>query len=263
MNPPIALVQRKPPNLKAQAGEFTRQLLSLFPAGTLVLAVLASLAAVAPSLNRLFLDLRSDGEPWRPFTAHLAHGSWMHFASNILVFVPVSMLRERQVGSLRHVSELSLLAVFVAAGVRALDYGWTSYCGLSGVTYGLLTALLLDSWRAAPDVRRKAPFALIVLALAVKSALELSAGGWLLSPSALKDTLGVAYLPGSHCAGILGGLYLGRPDIALWRKKWSTRTSAAMASTRGTARGSTHGSCLPVASSTVGNPPAVTVSCAT
>jgi rhomboid family GlyGly-CTERM serine protease len=226
MNAPSTPPERKPPDFKAKASEFARQLLSLFPAGTLILAVLASFVAAAPALSRLCLDLRSAGEPWRPLTGHLAHGSWMHFLSNLLVFVPVSILRERRVGTLRLFFEFSFLAILVAGGVRALHPGWTSYCGLSGITYGFLAALLLDECRAAPDARRGAPLALVFLALCVKSALELSAGGWILSSDALKDALGVAYLPGSHCAGILGGICLRRLSPPLPVKREAELTLA-------------------------------------
>src|ERR1041384_6701355 len=55
--------------------------------------------------------------------------------------------------------------------------------------------------------------------------------------------------------------WLYAPRHASWRRQWSARTRASMASTIGTARGSTHGSWRPRGSRTVGLPAGSTVGC--
>lgn len=189
------------------------------PIGTPVLACVAVLVTYLPAARALLIDLRIGAlhlEWWRPLTGHLVHGSSLHLILNLSFFVPLGLLHERQVGTFRFLLECGSLAACVAGGVRLLHSSWDSYCGLSGVVYGLLTLVLLThatskrrtrkSTGATPEQHQFG--ACVVLVLAAKSIFEYGHGGWLTDPTPLTSSLLVIYLPGSHCAGIAAGLAL-------------------------------------------------------
>ncbi len=205
--------ERKPGSKAAHLWGTGREVLSQFPAGTAFLALLATAGTLAPCLGRLLVDTRALGdrvEPWRVFTGHLVHGNLTHLALNLLVFVPLAAFRERRAGFLRLCLEYLTLAVSVSAGVRLLHGNWTTYCGLSGVVYGLLAITLLEPVHCAGQSRRGlATGALgpaVLAAIAIKTALEAADGGWILHREALESALGVTYLAGAHAAGMAGGV---------------------------------------------------------
>ena len=148
------------------------------------------------------MDLENPGgwQIWRPLTGHLTHASAEHLWLNVGLFLLLGALREHRVGTRRFLLEVSLMALAVACGVRLLHDDWTSYRGLSGVVYGLIPLCFLRPQHPLGPV--------LIAALAGKSALEWQHGGWLLQPDSLQATLGVAYLPGSHVAGLVAGLLI-------------------------------------------------------
>jgi rhomboid family GlyGly-CTERM serine protease len=181
------------------------------PAGTCIVACLGVISTVCPLVSSWLIDERDTAgrfEPWRPFTGHLVHGSLTHLLLNLAVFVPVASRRERKTGTARLLLELLALAAAVSLGVRAPHVEWNTYCGLSGVVYGLLTIVLLDGVRLPGAGARTRGGAAVVAVLAMKTALEAAAGGWFLQREGLEASLGVIYLPGSHAAGMAGGLLI-------------------------------------------------------
>jgi membrane associated rhomboid family serine protease len=194
-------------------GGVARETLALLPVGSLLIAAAAVASTLAPLLSRLLVDLRESSrfEPWRPLTGHLVHGSSTHLLLDLAAFVPLAAIRERRAGTGMLLVEMLALAAGVSAGIRLLHdpsmpggIAWTSYCGLSGVVYGLAVIVLLDAGSAVAT----GPRAAVAAALMAKSCLEYGAGGWLASSSALEDALGVVYMPGAHCAGCAVGLYI-------------------------------------------------------
>jgi rhomboid family GlyGly-CTERM serine protease len=179
----------------------------LVTAGLSVVAVAATFLSPLGARLEDARDLLTTLEWWRPLTGHLPHAGALHLVLNLAVFVPLGALRESRVGTRRFLIEYLALAGFVSAGVRLLHGHWDTYRGLSGVVYGLLTVTLLARRDSGPDVS-KAPSrwcAGLVAFLAAKSALEYGGEGWLVATGWLERSLGVMYLPGSHCAGIAGG----------------------------------------------------------
>ena len=182
------------------------------PIGTALLSVLAVAATSHSRLGAQLEDARNllvTFDWWRPITGHLAHAGALHLILNLAVFIPLGALRESRVGTRRLFLELLVLAASVAAGVRFLHGEWDTYRGLSGVVYGLLIVLLLDTTRRHPDdelpvARSRSRLALVGF-LTGKSVLEYGGDGWLVATAWFESSLGVAYLPGSHCAGIAGG----------------------------------------------------------
>lgn len=181
------------------------------------LSAVAVAATLHPPLAVRLEDTRNfltSGEWWRPLSGHLVHAGPLHLLLNLALFVPLGALRERRVGTTRFLLECLALAAFVAAGIRLLHWHWETYRGLSGVVYGLITVLLFGapggrddgSGRSAASATR---FGLAVVAvLAAKSALEYAGDGWLVGAGWLTSSLEVTYLPGSHCAGIVGGIFV-------------------------------------------------------
>ncbi|HVR76529.1 MAG TPA: rhomboid family intramembrane serine protease [Planctomycetota bacterium] len=192
--------------------ENAETMLSRAPLGTLLVAALAVAASLAPPLGAILIDLRGlagGSEPWRILTGQLVHGSLLHLLLNLLVFVPVAALRERRVKTAGFLLEWAILAASVAAAVRLFHGDWSTFCGLSGVVYGLLILVLLDPGRrkqpaGAAASRRWAHLA--VLFLVLKSLAELAGGGWIIEQRGLENALGVVYLAGSHVGGAAAGL---------------------------------------------------------
>ncbi len=182
------------------------------PIGTALLSVLAVAATGHSSLGTQLEDARNllvTFEWWRPITGHLAHAGALHLFLNLAVFIPLGAFRESRVGTRQFLLELLALAASVAAGIRFLHGEWDTYRGLSGVVYGLLIVLLLDTTRKYPGdesgvARARSRLGLVAF-LTGKSALEYGGDGWLVATGWFESSLGVTYLPGSHCAGIAGG----------------------------------------------------------
>lgn len=177
-------------------------------------SIFAIVATLSPTLHALVLD-REGGEPWRWLTGSFAHASASHLTGNAVAFFLLMAIRERAVGSLRATGELVLLLLGVAAGVRALHVDWVSYQGLSGVVYGqivLLLADLLPSRRTldpAPHPGWRAlAIGAIFLGLVAKTVLEYARGDWLFGAAELRESLGVAFYPGAHLAGLAVGSLL-------------------------------------------------------
>lgn len=212
--------------------ETARQTLALFPAGTFLLASAATLATLLPFLGRILIDAREAAdrlEPWRPWTGHLVHGTLAHLALNLAAFVPLGLLRERRRGTAGFLLECAAIAACVAAGIRLFHPSWTTYCGLSGVVYGLLALVLLEgpTSRGARAVCWSA-----VAVLAVKSVSEYRGGGWLVEGAALEGLLGVVFLPASHVAGLVAGaaitlLYAASSGTALAHASRNARTASS------------------------------------
>ncbi len=226
------------------------------PLIALVLSVFAVTATCLPRWGDQLEDVRgfsSNLEWWRPLTGHFVHAGGLHLVLNLVVFLPLAAIRERRVGAVRFLLECLTLAVIVAAGVRLLHSQWESYRGLSGIVYGMLTLVLLSPMarqplrvgagrcaitdnREIPDnpksgagswVRRRRFGLVIASLLTVKSVLEYSGEGWLVGARALESSLGVRYLPGSHCAGIFAGLCLVVvwPGVVSFRSRFQMRVS--------------------------------------
>ncbi len=193
------------------------------PVATTLLAVVAVAATCHPRLGAQLEDTRNllaTFEWWRPITGHLAHAGALHLVLNLAVFIPLGALRESRVGTRQFLVELLALAASVAAGIRFLHGEWDTYRGLSGIVYGLLTVLLLDTTRKHPGddlraARSRSRLGLVAF-LAGKSVLEYGGDGWLVATGWFESSLGVTYLPGSHCAGIAAGA-----AIALLARKQS------------------------------------------
>lgn len=183
-------------------------------------ASLATVGTFHPQVHALFVD-RPNAEFGRWVTGSFAHASAQHWLGNVVAFFVLVAWRERRCGSRRIAIETLLLAVGVALGVRVLQEGWISYQGLSGVVYGHLGLLL---WAVAPDAmfglnpRRYRWLTLgVSVALVGKTGLEWVKGDWLWRASSLEESLGVAYYPSAHVAGLVVAGWIALSQRWEWR----------------------------------------------
>jgi rhomboid family GlyGly-CTERM serine protease len=208
------------PGARESAAEAARPT-GTYPVVTFCVASLAVLAAVLPTVGGFLIDRSETGlrlEPWRAVTGNMVHASLAHLAGNLLVFLPLASWRESCSGRPRFLGELLALACAVALTVRLLHPDWTTYCGLSGVVYGLLSLILVDAIER-PRRREARPIAAVLLgAVILKTALEIRHGGWVWGGVAMEESLGIRYLAGSHVGGLVGGALLALFGGAAQRK---------------------------------------------
>ncbi|MEM8882527.1 MAG: rhombosortase [Planctomycetota bacterium] len=153
---------------------------SVLPAAALACA--CAIATAGVDLTELRLGPGFWSQPWRLFTAHLAHASATHFALDVGAGVALVLLG----ASLR---SFLWLAPVVAIGVAGARPDLAAYVGLSGVLHG---------WFAQVAMKR-APWLLLVVG--AKVAHELLTGGTTMAAL----PIGAAPVPEAHAIGLLAG----------------------------------------------------------
>ena len=146
------------------------------------LALACAVATLAAGSLELRLGPELVREPWRLWTAHLAHAGAAHFALDVGAGVALVLLGAS-------LASFAWIAPVVALGVLCVRPDLGAYVGLSGV---------LHAW-FAQVARRRAPWLLIVVAL--KVAWELATGGTTMGGF----PLGAAPVPEAHAVGLLAG----------------------------------------------------------
>ena len=121
-------------------------------------------------------------QPWRLWTAHLAHASATHFVLDVGAGVALVLLGAS-------LASFLWLAPVVAIGVAFARPDLAAYVGLSGVLHG---------WFAQVAAKR-APWLLLVVAAKVTH--ELLTGGTTMAAL----PLGAAPVPEAHAIGLLAG----------------------------------------------------------
>jgi GlpG protein len=158
------------------------------------------------TLGEKLIDVRR-GQLWRIVTPAFLHADMIHLAFNVLMFYQLGSLIEPRQGS----SRLALLIFAIAipsnlaqALVPETWGGTTAFLGLSGVVYGLLGFVWMES-RYAPQLGVHLSQTTIVLAVAF---MLLGFVGYL--PFLANWVHGVGFLVGD-ALGIASGLYQSRP----------------------------------------------------
>ncbi len=163
-------------------------------------AVVATYALLGPAPESLIFDRSaiSSGELWRVLSGHLVHADREHLIWNMVPFLMLGTLLERELGLSAgdHALLLALGAVVITAGVWWALPGLDRYCGLSGVLNTQLSVFLAIAWR-----RQRNP-ALIAVGIGVvaKVLVEVSLGGGLLSIGAWPS------VPIAHGFGLISGV---------------------------------------------------------
>lgn len=169
------------------------------PRVSLMLCLLAAgmFAVAGPAPDSLVYDRSAigRGEVWRLLTGHLAHADTSHLVVNLLGLGLVGALFERQPVSWVLLFVVSAAAIDAWLWFLQPDIG--SYCGLSGVLYGLLAAGLFACWR---ERRQRLLFAVVGAGAIAKLLLEVRLG------SGLLDHTTWPVVPGAHVAGAAAGL---------------------------------------------------------
>jgi rhomboid family GlyGly-CTERM serine protease len=158
-------------------------------------------------MDALALTAEAFREPWRFWTAHLAHFGWEHLLANLAALaVPVVLVRRQDRGRL-------LLAALTAAPLLSLallpGLGDGQYRGASGLACALWAWVGL---RLATRRESLAPGLLMLGGLAFKLSLESALGTCFLA-----DHPGWRTLPPAHAWGALLGLCLAVPGFPVYR----------------------------------------------
>jgi len=162
------------------------------------------------------------GELWRPLSASLLHGSFLHAAFNIYWTLRFGSALERRFGSPRFALLLLLLA-FVSALPQFVISNWNvddlqaqrGLVGLSGVGYGLF-GLLLVGRRYQPELRELCDDTTAWLF-----------GGWFVLCIIMtqQDIMNVANI--AHAAGWIFGALYGGAIFARRRAPWLAAAAVA------------------------------------
>ncbi len=139
-------------------------------------------------------------EPWRLFSAHIAHLNLVHLLLNLVGLVLVWLLVGEQLRALAWILCLLWVMLTVSLGLYLQAPHLLWYLGLSGVLHGLLATGAVVGLRRQPLV-----CSLLLLVLALKLAGEQWQGADPLS----SRLLGTAVLVDAHLYGALAGVVAG------------------------------------------------------
>lgn len=180
------------------------------PWWTLAVAILALLAHVIPGVFERIYYLRPailGGQWWRLLTCHLTHGSVSHMVWNVVVFLALGPLVERQMGRRVYPLFLAASGLIISLGLLAFLPRLVWYCGLSGVVTAVFGFLLVEEWRSARKTRNRFLLFLCGLCAAgffLKIVYELRFGRMLFVQSS-----DLPPVPLAHLLGFLAGAAAG------------------------------------------------------
>jgi len=190
-----------------------------------VTATVAGLAVAATLLHSHVLVADTEairsGEWWRLLTGPLVHSNAGQLARDVVALVILGAAYEAE---FRLRFSLALLAAIVVPclAIAALQPDFSTYFGLSGAVYALLTMAFVHEWRMSGG--KPARWVVITCAVtAVKLAYECVTGNLLL-PMELGE--GVRPAPLAHLVGLaVGGAFILGAMKAAPRGVSSTRNS--------------------------------------
>jgi len=151
-----------------------------------------------PAVLILDLAIPLSAEPWRLFTAHLAHSDRVHLGLDVAGLLLVGWLYEPLLRG-RMTALLTLGAPTLIAAIILLEPGITAYCGLSGVVNLIVGAGLVAAWRA-----RWTELLPLLFALAVAAKILIEVAG----QEAIFSETAWAPVHAAHAAGFLIGAML-------------------------------------------------------
>ncbi|MEM8666130.1 MAG: rhombosortase [Planctomycetota bacterium] len=172
---------------------------------TLVVTTLALLVWAVPSLGSLLetnFALIGEGQWWRIWTGHLVHFDGGHLFWDLMMFVALGSVCERQHPRLFPIAWF-VLATGVTLGLAMFCDGIGSYRGLSGIDTGLFVWLASERvFRSCIDRERVTAFAwlLALIGLTGKLVFETVTGQTL-----FVDSSGFTPLVEAHLAGVMFG----------------------------------------------------------
>jgi rhomboid family GlyGly-CTERM serine protease len=150
------------------------------------------------------------GQLWRLWSGHWLHFSLSHLLWDLLVVVLAAGWLE-QLSRKLLVAVVCLAPVLISVALLLFCPDMTRYGGLSGLGISLLTALAITKLLRSAGL----PWLVLLLALALKIAVEALDGGSLLGvfPNGT-----IRNMPEAHAAGFLAGAMLA----VLWRTRSKT-----------------------------------------
>jgi rhomboid family GlyGly-CTERM serine protease len=176
------------------------------PKASLLLAIIAVVIYVLPNIATLFQYDRlaiNEGEIWRLFSCHWTHFSANHLAWNVLTFVVLGVLCERQIPAYFYAC-VGLSTILIPLALWLILPDLISYRGLSGINSALFALLAITFLRK--EIRKRYWIGIIVasigcLAFVVKVGFEMTSGQTLF----VHDRLFIP-VPLAHGSGAVVGM---------------------------------------------------------
>jgi rhomboid family GlyGly-CTERM serine protease len=173
---------------------------------SLAIAVLLIFATDSAAMFEFSRGRLAAGQWWRVLTGHLTHWSADHLGWDLMMFVVLGVVLERQ-SRARFVALLLGSAAAISAAVFWIQPEFELYRGLSGVDSGLFVAVCVGMLaEARRDRERTTAFvaAGLLLAFVAKTVFEYATGTTLFVECA---AAGFTPLALSHLAGAMVGLW--------------------------------------------------------
>ena len=186
---------------------------------TTVIAATTVMVFMFPGLTAVLqLDFNSivQGQWWRLLTGHLTHYDGQHLFWDLLMFVVLGVVCERQYRKL-FAPALVLMATVVSVTVFLSCHGISEYRGLSGIDTGLFAWLIIGQLRASLTARDRyfsAFWTACGLSLIGKLFFEMLTGDVL-----FVQTQGFEPMLESHLAGAAVGVTAGLVSLASLRQE--------------------------------------------
>ncbi|RUO79285.1 rhomboid family intramembrane serine protease [Pseudidiomarina taiwanensis] len=127
----------------------------------------------ADLVNYLSFDLSQNrAEPWRWFSAHFIHESWLHLAGNIAALLLLTALFQRHFTLRSYLNAILIIAISAAVLLQLIGRP-EQFIGFSAINHGLLALGLVLEWQ---NEQRRANWLIILpaLGLVAKLLLELA-----------------------------------------------------------------------------------------
>ncbi len=135
------------------------------------------------------------GEIWRILTGHLVHSSFDHLLWDLLGFLILGIVIERN-----NTSDLIPGFLFSCLGVSGWllmnHFGFLAYCGLSGALNGLLVIAAVNRWRTTNSF----VYGGVLFGTAMKIIFELT------TRHSVFTNMSAQAVPEAHAAGFCAGL---------------------------------------------------------
>ncbi|MEM6680771.1 MAG: rhombosortase [Pseudomonadota bacterium] len=155
--------------------------------------------------NVLLYDRNSiaSGEIWRLWTGHFVHADGFHLMWNLIAFITMAGHFEGMPGGggKRLAILLGASAMLIGVGLYAMLPQWLTYCGLSGICYAPLIAVLI----ALSQKTKSLVFPILTGIVALKVLVEWDRGGGLFDLFGTIPTATEAHLIGA-LVGLVGAV---------------------------------------------------------
>ena len=168
-----------------------------------VTSIIVLVSALMQCLPSLFIYQRTIllSEPWRLWTAHFVHVSWLHYMLNMLAFSSLAWIFPKfKVSQL--IGLLVIMPPLLSLGLWQFLPDLIAYAGLSGILHGLFIYAVILSYSTTHDAERQ--FALGVgVIIIIKVLIE-----FITQSSQTAQLIGATVVLPAHQIGLILGIIL-------------------------------------------------------